>query len=84
PNPGIILANALASLVDARGRLLVDGLRPPAIPPAVRQALADIQVGQDDDAPDIDPDWGEPGLSLAERLFGWNTLEVLAYKTGNP
>ena len=26
PNPGIILANALASLVDARGRLLVDGL----------------------------------------------------------
>lgn len=84
PNPGIILAHALASLVDARGRLLVDGLRPPAIPPAVRQALADIQVGQDEDAPDIDPDWGEPGLSLAERLFGWNTLEVLAYKTGNP
>lgn len=84
PNPGIILANALASLVDARGRLLVDGLRPPAIPPAVRQALASIQVGQDEDAPDIDPDWGEPGLSLAERLFGWNTLEVLAYKTGNP
>jgi acetylornithine deacetylase/succinyl-diaminopimelate desuccinylase-like protein len=84
PNPGIILANALASLVDARGRLRVDGLRPPAIPPAVRQALASIQVGQDDDAPDIDPDWGEPGLSLAERLFGWNTLEVLAYKTGNP
>ena len=84
PNPGIILANALASLVDSRGRLLVDGLRPPAIPAAVRQALADIRVGQDDDAPDVDPDWGEPGLSLAERLFGWNTLEVLAYKTGNP
>ena len=27
---------------------------------------------------------GRAGLSLAERLFGWNTLEVLAYKTGNP
>ena len=39
---------------------------------------------RDDDAPETDPDWGEPGLSLAERLFGWNTLEVLAYKTGNP
>ena len=79
-----IRVSPLASLVDARGRLLVDGLRPPAIPPAVRQALADIQVGQDDDAPEIDPDWGEPGLSLAERLFGWNTLEVLAMRTGNP
>ena len=83
PNPGLILAHALASLVDARGRLQVDGLRPPPIPAAVR-ALATIEVGRDDDAPETDPDWGEPGLSLAERLFGWNTLEVLAYKTGNP
>ena len=84
PNPGLILAHALASLVDARGRLQVDGLRPPPIPAAVRRALATIEVGRDDDAPETDPDWGEPGLSLAERLFGWNTLEVLAYKTGNP
>ena len=50
----------------------------------MRRALATIEVGRDDDAPETDPDWGEPGLSLAERLFGWNTLEVLAYKTGNP
>ncbi|MFG0229479.1 M20 family metallopeptidase [Achromobacter sp. 413638] len=84
PNPGLILAHALASLVDARGRLQVDGLRPPPIPAAVRRALSTIEVGRDDDAPETDPDWGEPGLSLAERLFGWNTLEVLAYKTGNP
>ena len=57
----------------------------PATHPRRRaRALATIEVGRDDDAPETDPDWGEPGLSLAERLFGWNTLEVLAYKTGNP
>ncbi len=35
-NPGTILANAIAALVDARGRILVDGLRPGAIPASVR------------------------------------------------
>src|SRR3954453_17266408 len=30
-NPATVLVNALASLVDGRGRLLVDGLRPPAV-----------------------------------------------------
>ncbi len=31
-NPGTILANAIASMVDARGRILVDALRPAPIP----------------------------------------------------
>ncbi|MCH8139847.1 MAG: hypothetical protein IH926_13050, partial [Proteobacteria bacterium] len=35
-------------------------------------------------APAIDPDWGEPGLTPAEKVYGWNTFEVLAFKTGNP
>ncbi len=34
--------------------------------------------------PSIDINWGEPGLSPAERVIGWNSLEVLAFKTGNP
>ena len=83
-NPGIVLAHAIASLVDARGRILVDALRPPPIPANVRQALAGLDVGGDPGDPAIDTDWGEPGLSAAERLLGWNTLEVLAYRTGNP
>ena len=29
-------------------------------------------------------DWGEPGLSPAERVIGWNTLEVLSLGAGNP
>ena len=82
-NPGTILANAIASLVDARGRILVDALRPPPIPDSVRRALATIEPGEPS-GPSIDVDWGEPGLTPAERVFGFNTLEVLAFKTGNP
>jgi acetylornithine deacetylase/succinyl-diaminopimelate desuccinylase-like protein len=82
-NPGTLLANAIASLVDARGRILVDALRPPPIPDGVRRALATIEPGEPD-GPSIDGDWGEPGLTPAERVFGFNTLEVLAFRTGNP
>ena len=35
-------------------------------------------------APRSTTDWGEPGLTPAERVFAWNTLEVLAFVTGNP
>ena len=83
-NPGVVLANAIASMVDARGRLLIDGLRPPPIPDAVRRALADIRVGGQPGEPAVDADYGEPGLTPAERVFGWNNLEVLAFRTGNP
>ena len=82
-NPGTILANAIATLVDQNGEILVPALRPPPIPAAVRRALADIVPGEQD-GPPVDPQWGEPGLTPAERVFGWNALEVLAYKTGNP
>ena len=82
-NPGTILANAIACLVDGRGRILVDGLRPPPIPATVREALAGIEPGEPG-GPAIDRGWGEPGLSPAERVFGWNALEVLAFRTGNP
>ncbi len=82
-NPGTILASAIAALVDFRGRILVPALRPPPIPESVRNALTDIDPG-DPDGPTIDRDWGEPGLTPAERVFAWNTLEVLAFKTGNP
>jgi len=82
-NPGTILANAIASLVDARGRILVPALRPAPIPDGVRRALASIEPGEPG-GPAIDPDWGEEGLTPAERVFGWNALEVLAFRTGNP
>lgn len=83
-NPGTVLASAIASLVDGKGRILIAALRPPPIPPNVRAALAGLQVGGGANDPTVDTDWGEPGLTPAERVFGWNTLEVLAMKTGNP
>ncbi len=82
-NPGIILAHAIASMVDARGKILVEGLRPQGMPESVKRALAELEVtGRE--GPAIDPDWGEPGLSLPEKVYGWNTLEVLAFECGNP
>jgi len=83
-NPGTVLAAAIASLVDGHGRILVEALRPPPIPANVRAALAGLEIGGDPGDPAIDGDWGEPGLTPAERVFAWNTLEVLAMRTGNP
>ena len=37
-NPGVVLASAIASMVDANGRILVEGIRPPEVPQAVRRA----------------------------------------------
>jgi acetylornithine deacetylase/succinyl-diaminopimelate desuccinylase-like protein len=83
-NPGTVLANAIASMVDGQGRIMVDALRPPPIAANVRAALKDLHFGGDPGDPAVDADWGEPGLSPAERVIAWNTLEVLAYRTGNP
>ncbi len=83
-NPGVILAHALAALVGPRGEILVPELKPAAMPNSVRHALAGCVVDGGEGAPAIDPDWGEPGLSPVERVFGWNAFEILAYTTGHP
>jgi acetylornithine deacetylase/succinyl-diaminopimelate desuccinylase-like protein len=78
-----VLANAIACLMDARGRILVEALRPPPIPETVRAAIHDLEIGGSPDDPAIDDGWGEPGLTPGERVFGWNALEVLAMGAGN-
>jgi acetylornithine deacetylase/succinyl-diaminopimelate desuccinylase-like protein len=83
-NPATVLAGAVACLVNGQGRILVPGLRPPAMPGSVRAALATIPVGGEPGDPDVDLDWGEPGLTPAERAYGANTLEVLSLAAGNP
>jgi acetylornithine deacetylase/succinyl-diaminopimelate desuccinylase-like protein len=82
-NPATILAGAIASLVDLQGRLLLDELKPPPISPDIRAVLADVKVEPTADEPALSANWGEDGLSPAERLYAWNTLEVLAISAGN-
>ncbi|WP_346659297.1 M20 family metallopeptidase [Bradyrhizobium sp. 15] len=83
-NPGIVLAHALATITDARGQIKVPEWRPKTLTRSVRAALADVHIDAGEDAIEIDPDWGEETLTPAERVFGWNSFEVLAFKTGNP
>jgi len=83
-NPGIILAHAIASITTAKGKILIPELLPPGIPESVKRALADIDHDGGPGAPEIDEDWGEPGLSIAEKVHAWNSFEVLAFRTGNP
>jgi acetylornithine deacetylase/succinyl-diaminopimelate desuccinylase-like protein len=82
-NPGIILAHALATITDARGTIQVPEWRPP-LPEAVRRTLENIHMETGENGPAIDPEWGEPGLTPSQRVFGWNSFEVLAFTTGTP
>ena len=83
-NPGLVLAHAIACIADRNGAIRVPEWRPKAVDPAVRAALSAIEVDGGPDGPAIDADWGEPGLSPPERVYAWNSFEVLAYRTGNP
>lgn len=81
-NAGTVLAGAVHSLVNEKGVIQVPFLRPPIISASVKQALQTLDVGGQEGDPDLDDGWGELGLSAAERVFGWNTLEVLALECG--
>jgi len=83
-NPAIRLTNALSTLVNQHGQLQVSALKPPEISAQVREILSDIQLQPVDGDPQIDEQWGEAGLTPVERLYGWNTLEILAMVSGNP
>jgi len=82
-NPGIILSHAITSMVDSRGKILIEALRPESIPVSVKKAIDKLTIAGDG-GPEIDYDWGEPGLSSAQKVYGWNTLDVLAFTCGNP
>lgn len=83
-NPAVILANAIASLISSTGHINVREILPAQIPPSVRAALGRIELETEKDGPELDPWWGEPGLTQPERVFGWTALEVLAMTAGDP
>jgi acetylornithine deacetylase/succinyl-diaminopimelate desuccinylase-like protein len=83
-NPGVVLAHAIASITDARGSIRVPEWRPDTLTGSIRKALQGLVIDGGEGGPAIDADWGEPGLTPAERVFGWCSFEVLAFVTGNP
>ena len=84
-DPAIVLAHALASIADRHGRILVQGWLPPGgMPASVRDALAGLELRAEGEAATIDPDWGEPGFSAAEKVYGWTSFIVLAMLSGRP
>ncbi len=82
-NPGIVLAQALAAITGPQGEIKVPEWRPDTLTDSVREALAGLEVDGGADGPKIDANWGEPGLTPAERVFGWSSFEVLAFTCGN-
>ncbi|MCZ2404269.1 M20 family metallopeptidase [Paenarthrobacter sp. Z7-10] len=82
-NPATTIAAAIASLVDGHGIIGLPELLPAGIPDSVTAALEllDLQPSFDDPSPD--PSWGDGALSPLQRLYAWNTLEVLAFSAGD-
>jgi acetylornithine deacetylase/succinyl-diaminopimelate desuccinylase-like protein len=83
-NPATQLGNAIACIVGPTGRINVPGWVPLEIPVSIRHALADCSIEDDPEGPQIDEAWGEPGLTRAEKVYGWCSFEVLALTAGNP
>ena len=84
-DPAVVLISALGAIVDRNGKILVrDWLPQNGVPAQVRAVLAGCPVGGGGEAATIDPDWGEPGLTSAEKIYGWNSFIVLAMLSGKP
>lgn len=83
-DPAMILAQALSSITDARGQIRIPEWRPDSLTDSVRAALDGLPIEPGTDGPQIDPDWGEEGLTPTERAYGWNSFAILAMKSGVP
>jgi acetylornithine deacetylase/succinyl-diaminopimelate desuccinylase-like protein len=84
-DPAVVLSHAIGSVVDRHGKILVrDWLLPNGLPAAVRAVLEGCPVGGGGEAASIDLDWGEPGLTSAEKIYGWTSFIVLSLLSGRP
>lgn len=82
-DPAMIIAQALATITDARGQIQIPEWRPDSLTPAVRAALKDLPIDSAD-GPAINTDWGEKDLTPVERAYGWNSFAILAMTSGVP
>lgn len=86
-DPALVLSHALASICDRNGKILVRDWLPFGGAPLsdiIRTMLADCPVDPGSTAARIEPHWGEPGPSAAEKLYAWNSFIVLATLSGRP
>ena len=81
-DPAQILAHALSVIADPRGQIQVPEWRPTSLTPEIKKVLAALPPV--DAGFPLDENWGEQTLTMAERVFGWNSFAVLAMKSGNP
>lgn len=82
-NPAIRLQHALASLVSATGQVLPDILKAPEPQGLTASMMQKLPVGGKEGDPELNGEWGATHLTDGERLFGCNTLEVIALGAGN-
>ncbi|NVK28213.1 MAG: M20 family metallopeptidase [Flavobacteriia bacterium] len=82
-NTAIRLQHALATLVSPQGKVIPDCLRAPFPEGLTAEMMRALPVGGYAGDPELNDNWGEPQLSLGERLFGCNTLEVIALGAGD-
>jgi acetylornithine deacetylase/succinyl-diaminopimelate desuccinylase-like protein len=84
-DPAVVLSHAIGSIIDRQGKILVrDWLPQNGVPAAVRAVLDGCPVGGGGASASIDPKWGEPGLTAAEKIYGWNSFIVLSMLSGWP
>jgi acetylornithine deacetylase/succinyl-diaminopimelate desuccinylase-like protein len=84
-DPAVLIAHAIGTIMDRHGKILVrDWLPPNGVPSEVRAVLQGAEVSGGGDAATIDAGWGEPGLTDAEKIYGWNSFIVLAMVSGRP
>lgn len=83
-DPAITLAHALATITNSTGAIQIKEWLPPERSDAVREVLEGLTIDAGSDAPEIDPHWGQPGMTPAEKVYSWNSFAVLAMTSGNP
>ena len=81
-DPGVRLSHALSIITDKYGKILIENWKPTSLSAEVRDRLHSLPANISDTL-EIDENWGEPGLSSNEKLFGWNSFSVLALRSGN-
>lgn len=82
-DPAIVLAHAIASIVNSQGQILVPEWRPDSLTSDIKSLLAKCAPALSS-LEGVDSDWGEPTLSPVERAYGWNSFCVLAQISGKP